>query len=74
MENLAGLVAAFGYYDKKIAKIECDTLERYRARTGAPVSEKEFNAMVCDVLNDLERRRNILAKAIDGLVDRLGEQ
>lgn len=72
MENLAGLVAAYGYYDRKIVEVECDTPSSYVVRTGAPISDKEFDAMRCEVLNDLERRKETVAKAIDRLVDRLG--
>lgn len=71
MENLAGLVAAYGYYDKKIAEVECDTPRAYMARTGNPVNEKEFDAMQCEELNTLDRRKETVAKAIDRLVDRL---
>lgn len=71
MENLAGLVAAYGYYDRKIAEVECDTLEQYMARTGAPISAREFDAYKCKALNAFEHRRNTVAEAIDGLVDSL---
>lgn len=74
MENLAGLVAAYRYYDKMIAKIGCDTLERYMARTGAPISAKEFNAYICEILNNLEHRRDTVAEAIDRLIDSLEEE
>ena len=71
MENLAGLVAAYGYYDKKIAQIKSDTPSNYAARTGNPVSYEEFDSMRCAALNDLERRGNKVAAAIDALVDKL---
>lgn len=78
MENLAkyldGLVAVYGYYDKRIAEIECDTLERYIARTGAPISAKELDAFKCEALNALEHRKNTVARAIDHIVDRLEER
>lgn len=74
MENLAGLVAAYGYYDRKIDEVECDTQRDYMARTGSPISEREFDAMQCKLLNDLDRRKGIVAKAIDRLVDRLEEE
>ena len=60
MENLAGLVAAYGYYDKKIAEVECDTPKLYMERTGNPVSDAEFDAMKCAALNKLEHRKNML--------------
>lgn len=71
MEDLAGLVAAYGYYDRKIVEVECDTPRLYMERTGAPISEKEFDDIKCAALNDLERRRDTVAKAIDSLVDKL---
>lgn len=74
MENLAGLVAAFGYYGRRIAEVECDTLERYMARTGAPISARELDAYKCEALNALEHRRDTVARAIDRLVDRLEEK
>lgn len=73
MEDLAGLVAAYGYYDRKIAEVECDTPRQYMERTGAPISDEEFDDIRCSALNDLERRRDTVAKAIDSLVDRLEE-
>lgn len=72
-ENLEGLVAAYEYYDKKIAEVECDTIELYMKRTGNPVNEIEFDALKCEALNDLEHHKNIVAKAIDNLVDKLDE-
>lgn len=74
MENLAGLVAAYEYYDKKINEVECDTPREYMERTGNPVSEKEFDALQCEELNTLDRRKETVAKAIDRLVDRLEEE
>ena len=71
MEDLAGLVAAYGYYDRKIAEIKCDTHSKYVVRTGDPVSYEEFDAMRCAALNDLERRGKKVAAAIDALVDKL---
>lgn len=71
MENLLGLVAAHEYYEKKINEVQCDTLRAYMARTGNPVSVKEFDAMQCEALNALEHRRDAVARAIDCLVDNL---
>ncbi len=71
MENLAGLVAAYEYYDRKIDEVECDTPRLYMERTGNPVSDVEFDSIRCTAINDLEHRKNTVAKAIDRVVDRI---